>query len=174
MNRFIKTGVLMISASASPLMAAEGWTGFYVGGQIGSIDTEMSYYGLTATERSRTYGLLAGYNYSVGSNFVIGAELNCDRLDYSTMPFGSDVATRRIKARLGYDLGPVMLYGTYGYADIGDATGQTENGTSVSIGADYKATDSIIIGAELLRDSFEYKTIELDITSVRLRVSYQF
>lgn len=174
MNSLIGSGLLVISATAPSLAAAEGWTGFYAGAQIGSIDTEMSFYGRTMSEDSGTYGLLAGYSHGIGNKFILGAELNIDKLNYTEMPFKHDLMTRRIKARLGYDLGSVMLYGTMGYTEIGDGTGENEDGNSVSVGINYKATDALVLGAELLRDSYDFEGIDMDITSLRVQVAFQF
>lgn len=174
MNNLIRSGLLIVSATAPSVAAAEGWTGFYAGAQIGSIDTEMSFYGRTMSEDSGSYGLLAGYNHGIGNKFVLGAELNLDRLNYTEMPFKHDLMVRRIKARFGYDLGSVMLYGTLGYSEIGDGTGENEDGNAVGFGVDYKVTDALVLGAEVLRDSYDFEAITTDITSLRLRVSYQF
>ncbi|MDU9005710.1 porin family protein [Sedimentitalea todarodis] len=174
MNNLIRSGLLMISAISPSLAAAEGWTGFYAGAQIGSIDTDISFYGRTMSEDSGTYGLLVGYNHAFANKLVLGVELNADKLNYTEMPFKHDLMARRIKTRLGYDFGNVMLYGTLGYAEIGDGTGNNEDGTTAGFGVDYKVTDALVLGAEVLRDSFEFAPINMNITSLRLRVSYQF
>lgn len=175
MNNMMRSGLLLlISTTAPALAAAEGWTGFYAGAQVGTIDTEMTFYGRTMSETSGTYGLIAGYNHVIGNNFVLGVELNADKLNYTEMPFKHDLMTRRIKVRLGYVFGSAMLYATAGYTEIGDGTAENEDGTSVGFGVDYKVTDALILGAETLRDSYDFDSISTDITSLRLRVTYQF
>lgn len=174
MKSLIRSGLLVIFTTAPSIAAAEGWTGFYAGGQSGTIETEMTYYGRTISEDSGTYGLIAGYNHAFGNKIVLGGELNVDKLNYTEMPFAHDLMTRRVKARLGYDLGSVLLYGTYGYSEIGDGTGENEDGTAVGFGLDYKVNDSLVLGAEWLRDSYEFEGIEMDITSLRIRLAYQF
>lgn len=174
MIKMIRSALLIIPALVPVGAIAEDWNGFYLGGQVGSIETEMSYMGRTASEDSGTYGLLAGYNYTLGSNVMIGAELNLDKLNYSKMPFAHDLAVRRVKARLGYDLGRVMLYGSLGYSEIGDGTGNTEDGTSYGFGVDYEAKEKFVLGAEVQRDSYDFEGISMDITALRVRMSFKF
>ncbi len=166
--------LFLMFAIAPALSSADTWTGFYAGGQIGRTDTELTYFGRTMTEESDTYGLLAGYNRIIGHGVMLGAELNVDRLNYTQMPFEHDLMARRIKARLGYVLGSVLLYGTYGYSEIGDGTGNNEDGTAVSLGLDYRVNDVLSIGAEWLRDSYDFKGLDMEISSLRMRLAFQF
>ncbi len=167
---------MLIAATLPALTAAEdgGWTGFYAGAQGGAIDTDLSFAGVSVGEDSTTYGLFAGYNHAIGNNLVLGGELNIDKLDYSDLNFRHDRTTKRVKARLGYDLGRAMIFGTLGYAEVSDGTGDDEDGHSLGLGVDYKVTDSVILGAELLRDSYDFEGVDMDVTSLRLRISYQF
>lgn len=174
MKNLTSSGLLLMLVTAPPIASAEDWSGFYAGAQIGKIDTEMTYFGRTMTEDSGTYGLIAGYNHVFGPGVLLGAELNIDKLNYSEMPFEHDLMARRVKAKLGYDLGSVLVYGTYGYSEIGDGTGNNEDGTAVSLGLDYSVNDSLTVGAEWLRDSYEFKGLDMEISALRVRVAFQF
>ena len=75
-------------APSAPVVYAPAfsWTGFYVGGELGWIQTKMQFYSGGGHTRSAfrrlvalidkngaTYGLMAGYNYQAGQ-FVFGVE----------------------------------------------------------------------------------------------------
>lgn len=134
----------------------------------------MSFSGLSIGENSSTYGLFAGYDNGNGNNWILGAEVNIDKLDYSSLPFQTELTTKRIKARLGYDMGDLMIFGNLGYAEVSDGAGEDVDGYTLGIGMDYRITDSIVVGAELLRDSYGYDDIDMDVTSLRLRIAYRF
>jgi opacity protein-like surface antigen len=160
-------------AAPSLASAAEGWNGFYAGAHVASTDTELSFAGLSGSENSNAAGLHLGYNYGVSGNLVLGGELNYFRQDGTDLGIDGDLTTQRAKIRIGYDLGILMLYGVLGYAQIGDGT-DDEDGSTYGVGLDYKITDSLILGAEILRDAYSVEGIDLDVTSFNLRISYKF
>lgn len=174
MKKFCQTASAAILVALPSLAhAADGWNGFYAGGQVASQTTKLSFSGQSVDEDSTAFGLHLGYNYGLGDNFVLGGELTWDKLEYSDLPFDSDLTTQRVKIRAGYDLGVMMVYGAFGYANIGDGT-DDEEGISYGIGFDYKVSEAIVLGAELLRDAYSVDGDDLDVTSLSFRISYQF
>ncbi len=169
---------LLLAATLPNLSAAAGWTGFYAGVQFGATSTDASVPGRSFSEDSTTYGLLAGYNHDIGNQLVLGGELNIDKMEYSDVSW--DLTTQRIRARLGYDLGDVLIFGSIGYARVDDEGNDGENGYSLGLGLDYKITQSLTLGLELLRDSYDFDApaglgdADLDIDSLRLRLAYRF
>lgn len=155
-------------------IAGEGWTGFYLGAHVGPTDGEVTFGGSTESDSATGYGLQAGYNHSLSNNWVIGGELSYSTAEYSIgggAPFDSDAT--RLKFKAGYDLGTTLVYGILGYVNIDDGI-DSEDGTTFGIGINYKATDTIILGAEILRDSADFFGSDLDVTSLLFSVAYQF
>ncbi|MBM2575904.1 outer membrane beta-barrel protein [Jannaschia sp. Os4] len=135
--------------------------------------------GVGATSRSReglTYGVHAGFlKQLTNSPLVLGTELEYDRLDLDGAAGAADVV--RLKAKVGYGTERFLGYGVVGPAYI-DYAGEDETGFVYGLGAGYRATDNIVIGAEVLQhefdDAFGSRDFDLDATTVNLRVSYQF
>ena len=142
-------------------------------------------------------GAFAGYQYDFG-NFVLGAEvdLNATNLDFGDDEFfGGDVnfddddetdggisvrQIHRAKLRAGFDAGDALIYGVAGAAYL-EAEGVHENlsdmGYVLGAGIDYKVTEDVVVGAEVLHhqfDDFDDTGINADVTSIQARVAYQF
>ena len=142
-------------------------------------------------------GAFAGYQQDFG-RFVLGGEvdLNAANLDFDDDDFfGGDVSfedeedaesgvsveqLHRAKLRAGYDMGNVLVYGVAGAAHAkADVFGEdmSDMGYVLGAGVDYKVTDSVVVGAEVLHhqfDDFDDSCIDADITSLQARVAYQF
>ncbi|WIY27341.1 porin family protein [Parasedimentitalea psychrophila] len=172
----IATIVLATTILGLPTLAiaGEGWTGFYLGAHVGPTDAEVTFVGSTESDSSTAYGLQAGYNHSLSNNWVIGGELSYGTAKHSIggdPPWDSD--SIRLKFKTGYDLGTTLVYGILGYVNIDDGL-DSEDGTTFGIGINYKATDTIILGGEILRDSVNFFGSDLDVTSLLFSVAYQF
>jgi outer membrane immunogenic protein len=207
---------------------AATWTGFYVGDYIGggfgeAKPSDVVYGGVAYPGQGKamdtsglTAGLYAGYNYQIGS-FVVGAEteFGYDGLSGSKLQgtakisgvsyplTGKDAETYdgRVRARLGYAMGNVLLFGaggwTYGdntlslstpIAGYGKPTlSQTKdiNGWNLGAGAEYAMTRNIVLRGEYIYDDFGNTSYDLGLpkssvkvhvydNTLRLGVSYKF
>lgn len=170
-----------VVAPVSPV-AVSDWSGFYVGGQIGSgkITEEDSedvivpvLYALGSFDDYDdydAYGLHAGYLFDFGQ-YVLGAELDYNKLAWDG---GGDSNLTRLRARAGYDLGRVLPYLTAGVAHISDDF-DSETGVTYGLGVDFKATEQFSIGLEYSRSAFEVdSTRSFDHDMIQLRASYRF
>lgn len=155
------------------------WTGLYVGGQLG--------YGQSETddgafdEEGATYGAQLGYNYDFG-RFVMGGEIAYVGTEIGDEDAGAEIdGVATAKLRAGYDAGAFLPYVTAGYASAYTAeefAGDDQfDGYVYGAGVDYKVSENIIVGGEVLQHEFEDlgdSDVDLDATTAALRVSYQF
>lgn len=192
--------VITAPAAVAPVRtAASDWTGFYVGGQLGTLRADTEF---LATEFDPTApagdtvdvevdgsfaGIHAGYMYDLGS-LVVGGEFDFDAIDFDDITAtyngtsvtesaeGSDDTVARLKLRAGYDAGRFLPYATAGVARI-DSGDENTNGSFYGAGVAFAATDSILVGGEILQhkfdDAFDSGT-DIDIISISLRASYKF
>jgi outer membrane immunogenic protein len=174
MNIFLKA-VAVVSVFATPTLvsAGEDWTGFYAGANLGYSDAKIATGGSSASDSAGGYGLHAGYNHTLASDWVIGGELSYGTAEFTFGGVSFKTDTTRLKFKAGKDIGVGLLYGVLGYARVDDSF-STEDGITYGIGAAYKATDNIVLSAELLRDSLDVSGVSVDITSMTLGLSYQF
>lgn len=159
-----------------PVMSSSDWTGGYVGGQLGygNIDADVE------DGDGFLGGLHAGYQQDLGT-WVVGGEVDYDWADIDLdNDAGSLENVGRVKARAGYDLGSTLVYGTVGaaYADaeVG-GTSFSDWGWLAGVGVDYRVTDAVSVGGELLYhkfDDFDDTGLDVDATTVAARVSYHF
>lgn len=172
----------------APAMAqAQDWTGAYAGIAAGSADIEATVKvtdpDLELEGDGTSVGFFAGYNYDAG-NIVYGAEFDFDVTDYSV---ADDLVridtTARLKARLGTKVGNGLAYGVVGVvgatsnsvvASLGDFA--IEDGVGVLYGAGYdmRITENLLLGGELLVHDFEDDVLQVDVTTLRLRVGFNF
>ncbi|SFA78244.1 Opacity protein [Poseidonocella pacifica] len=167
---------------AAPVIASTDWTGFYAGGQIGTLNAEIDDTDFEGD--SETYGIHAGYNYDLG-NFVVGGELDWDSAD-ADLEDGASAGTiesiARAKLKAGYDAGPALIYATAGAAqmrldDTAAGLDDTQTGSFYGAGVSYMATDSILVGGEVLKHDFndlDDVDVDADATTFSLRASYKF
>ncbi len=158
-------------------MAPSDWTGFYAGAQAGFGTLTRDVPGGDFDEDYNAYGLHAGYNYDLGS-LVLGAEAAYDRFDLQTTGNTADVG--RLGARVGYDLGKFLPYATAGVASLSTNIGSgdaTDMGYYYGFGVDYRVTDSITTGVQLLRqefNDFDNSGSDIQADQAQLSVSYNF
>lgn len=183
----------VIVAPVTPVAPDMNWSGFYLGAQAGKMNaTAKAPAAGTALVApgdidydATTYGLYAGYLHDFG-RFVGGAELSWDKVkDFKAD--GADNSTNgsimRGKLLAGYDAGRMMPYLTVGYANLkldgaNGAADQDGDGYLYGLGAKFKATDNVLVGAEVLRHEFkdfnDTDGNDLKATTFGLNVSYQF
>ena len=159
----------------APVAASSDWTGFYVGGSIGTGEVESDGSALADT---LSLGVNGGYLTDLG-DYVIGGELEYSALDFEDAGDDFDASVLRLKARAGYDLGALLPYVTAGAAQltIEDGSGVNDFGYFYGVGADYAVTDSIRVGGEVLQHEFEDFNddgSDISATTMGLRVSYSF
>lgn len=159
-----------------PVNTGGEWGGFYLGGSLGYADISEDN-STVFDDDDVTYGVFGGYNYDLGT-FVVGGELEFSGFENSDN--GVDVdSVARAKLRAGYDAGQFLPYATVGYASLnlgGDASGSDE-GILYGIGLDYKLTDQIIIGGEVLQhefNNFDGSDFDFDATTISARAAFQF
>jgi outer membrane immunogenic protein len=133
---------------------AFSWTGFYVGGEVGWIQTNPKYstgalllgtpFLVTSGSRKDglTYGLLTGYNYQIGQ-LVLGVEgdfqgWTVGELRYTAITGDFLTAHSKwggsIRGRLGYAADHALLYVTGGAAFLSNETSIPSTG--ITIGGD--------------------------------------
>ncbi|MTH35812.1 porin [Paracoccus limosus] len=150
------------------------WSGFYAGGQWGKGNAKLKYQGDSADADFDAFGVHGGYQKDFGK-YVLGGELSYDRVDPKDSDSKGDLV--RLRARAGYDLGRVMPYVTLGAAHLKDDD-LSETGLTYGIGADFKVTDRVTVGAEYSRTNFKdvanVDGADLDTNLVQLRAAYHF
>ena len=176
---------------AAPVVIASGsdWTGFYAGAQLGygqldsdTLDT------LDVEVDGATFGAHVGYLADFGS-WVLGGELqldgtNIESSDDAVLNAEIDTVTRGL-LRLGYDGGDFLPYITGGIAQArvsgddpaGAPLDGDDTGSVFGLGAEYRVSPTIRVGAEVLRhqfDDFNDSGIDLEATTAAARVSFQF
>ena len=122
----------------------------------------------------------AGYRWDLGQT-VVAIEGDYDA---ASIDLGGTTGTLDNVARLkligGADLGRTFLYATGGvaYADatVGGA-GLSDSGYFIGAGMDYAITDSWTMGGEILGhrfSDFDGSGVDLDVTTVKAKVSFRF
>lgn len=164
----------------TPTRVDGDWTGFYVGAQYGYGNITSN--GAGVDGNGGLGGLHAGYRYDLG-NAVVGAELD---YNFSNFDLGQNLpdttldSVARLKVMAGYDLGRALVYVTGGaaYAEAtvvgAEASG---NGYFAGIGMDYKVTETVNVGAELLGhrfEEFEDTNIDLEAVTLQAKIAYRF
>ncbi|WP_281982244.1 outer membrane protein [Thalassorhabdomicrobium marinisediminis] len=161
---------------AAPVVMGSDWTGAYVGGSLGYADIEEDGVFFDDDANGMTYGVHAGYDYDFGT-FVLGGEIEIAGADIEDGTFNTEVdSIARLKARAGYDAGQFMPYLTAGVAQLNLDSGD-DTGAVYGVGLDYKMTDNIRVGGEVLKHDFEDfngGTDDINATTASLRVSYEF
>ena len=135
-----------VKAPPAQIVTAYGWTGCYIGANAGAAFTRWGRDGYfnwniadadgrsgsdAYRETSFTYGATIGCNYQFNTNWVVGAEADWNGLSGAqtarfTGQFGGQEPSQfaqfestwfaTIRARLGYSVGRLLVYGTGGLA----------------------------------------------------------
>lgn len=158
--------------------ATPDWTGFYLGGQAGYGNGDVS--GATSDYTGAVYGLHTGYMHDLGT-WAIGAELDYDWADM-TGPANTEIdEIARLKLLAGYKMGNGLLYGTIGafQANVNTPLGDTDdNGALIGVGYKHKFTQNWVGGIEALyHEASDFGGVagaDLDATTITARISYQF
>lgn len=162
-----------------------GWTGAYGGFQLSKEDGKFQLPKGAKSDVSATgIGAHAGYLHDIGSA-VLGAEVSYDKLrDLKLGSTKTDGSALRGKFLAGYNAGNFLPYATVGVERISfDKAGTSgkdlsETGMVYGLGMKYRLSDSVLLGAEVLRHNFkdvgDVKGQRLDTTTVGASVSFKF
>lgn len=174
MKKFL-LGATALAALAAPAFAADlpartytkapaysapeavyNWTGFYVGGNVGG-----AFGGDNAIGGSSGRfmgGVQGGADYQFGTNWVVGIEAQYSWLPSSNngtlFPGGTYVTSNdrglgSVTGRVGYALGPTLLYAKGGYAFRDNSLGVSIAGTPQAFAATGNSKDGYTVGAGL-------------------------
>lgn len=176
------------------------WTGFYAGLNAGyswgDFDATVVATGASTSFDADGFllGLTAGYNYQI-DQLVLGVEgdIGVSWLDGSTAALGGVSAEQdwlgTIRARIGYAVDQILVYGTGGVAFAGvDVTGggvtddDTHVGWTIGAGVEVMLTEAWSLKGEYLYVDFDQETYAvpaatnatLDQHAIRFGVNYRF
>lgn len=161
-----------------PVDMSGDWSGFYAGGSLGYADvTGDTTLGDDAT--GLTYGVHGGYDYDLGG-FVLGGEVEISGFDVTDDTIGLEVdSVARAKLRVGYDAGDFLPYATVGVAQLttSGAVDDKDSGQVYGLGVDFRATDSLRVGGEVLQhrfDDYAGSGIDVEALTASARISFEF
>jgi Opacity protein and related surface antigens len=146
-----------------------GWEGGYLGvkgtHQWGKVKAGQHY-----DARGLGAGVYGGYNLQ-SDKIVYGGELDVNYSGIDSKHNGVTTKQRvngALRARIGYDLDPVLVYGAAGVAatnlkarDARSADDNNHFGLTVGAGAEAKITDSIVGRAEYRFTDYQNQTFDL-------------
>ena len=161
---------------AAPLApSSPNWTGFYAGGQLGYANVDTDIPGVDGD--GLIGGLVLGYDYDLGNNWVVGGGLDYDWADVDLAPGISLDNVFRAKLRGGYKIGNGLLYGTGGYVWADTNTVGDDDGYFIGGGYEHMVTQNVSVGAEVLYhqfDNFGTANTDVDATTVQARATFRF
>ncbi|MEX3014564.1 outer membrane protein [Gymnodinialimonas hymeniacidonis] len=154
-----------LAASGASAQDASQWTGFYAGFATNIISPEFDNSNIaTPLQEGTGFGAYGGYNYAIGDNFVVGAEVGFSGpAAFQTTLAGPDFEFDRMlnaRVRGGYALGNALVYGTLGYQTVeyGAAAGISTEGTA----------DGLVYGIGLEMLLVDNVSVRLDYTSTHM------
>jgi len=167
---------------AEPVIAAPvplaprtpNWTGFYAGGQLGYANLDSN---SLSGDDGLIGGLVLGYDYDLGNNWVVGGGLDYDFTDIDLGPVSSLEEIFRAKLRAGYKIGNGLLYGTGGYAWADSDNLGSDDGYFIGGGYEHMITQNFSVSGEVLYhqfDNFSAPSGDIDLTTVQARATFRF
>jgi outer membrane immunogenic protein len=180
-------------------MPAISWMGFYIGVNAGGVfgdSFDFKADGVKAdidVDNTWLAGAHLGYNWQTGRSVVLGIEGDWDFLggDRDAEIDGlkgtqDDNWLATIRGRLGYAMGPALIYATGGVAFLNSDDmapfDDTVTGWVAGGGIDYKIRSNVSVGLEGLYYAFDddadfegdHVSYDRDFWSVRARLTYHF
>lgn len=164
-----------------PVNNGGDWGGFYAGGSLGYADASDEAATFSNEFNGLSYGVHAGYDYDFGT-FVVGGELELSGFDVADTNTATQIdSVTRLKVRAGYDAGLFLPYLTAGVAQLNTSGaplgGVDDTGAFYGLGMDYKLTDSIRVGGEVLQhdfDNYADSGLNVDAVTAGVRVAFEF
>lgn len=171
----------------APVATAHNWAGGYGGLSFsrvsGGINENTTPGGVTPDmEGDNAFGVFAGYNWQSG-NLVYGGELNYTHFatPFVGFPGSQQENVIELRARLGYAVNNVLIYGFVGAARSSIEDGgisASQNGVSYGLGAQMAFRNNMFAGLEVGRRDVSGDvptgTVGTDIDTATLRVGFQF
>lgn len=160
----------VIVQPVTPVVSSQDWSGAYFGTSLGFADYSI---GGTSGDGG-SLGGFAGYDYDFG-NYVAGGEVQYIGNDITIGGTALNQVTR-VKGRLGYDAGNVLLYGTGGYT-YADSSAGGGDGYVAGLGMDYQLASGVTLGAEYLYneyDNFAGSGNKLSGNTIEARLGFRF
>ena len=182
-----------VPAPVAPVAApAADWAGFYGGLSYSSTDVDNAGRFNSSFGKATSLGAFAGYNWQRGQLIYGGEIAYQDSLgDRANRILSEPAAVLKgeenlsagvdLRARIGYDLGRMMVYGLLGYSqatfNIADQS-PTLNGHVLGAGAAVRVTDRVFAGVEATRRDLSGQVFgresSFDVTTVTVRLGMQF
>ncbi|OAN82466.1 hypothetical protein A8B78_08425 [Jannaschia sp. EhC01] len=144
------------AATGASAQDASQWTGFYAGFATNIISPEFdNSTSMIPLQEGTGFGAYGGYNYAIGDNFVVGAEVGISGPVSFQTALGSpdfefdNVVNARVRG--GYAIGNALVYGSVGYqvvnysAAAGISTDGSADGLVYGIGVEMLLTDSVSV-----------------------------
>ncbi|GAB5449641.1 porin family protein [Gymnodinialimonas sp.] len=145
-----------VAASGASAQDASQWTGFYAGFATNIISPEFdNSTSMVPLQEGTGFGAYGGYNYAVGSNFVVGAEVGISGPTAFQTALGNpdfefdNVINARVRG--GYAIGSALVYGSLGYqmvnysAAAGISTDGSADGLVYGIGVEMLLNDNVSV-----------------------------
>ncbi len=155
---------------------AANWSGYYLGA-TGNYDFAGKPRGGAGSDESDGFGgsLYTGYNWQSGQ-IVYGVEADVGYADQKSFAGGGvnmkEGWNGSVRGRVGYDLSPVLVYGTAGVAaannKVSNAAGsddKTAVGYTVGAGVETMVTDNITARVEYRYTDYQKKDFNIDGTT---------
>jgi outer membrane immunogenic protein len=153
------------------------WTGLYIGADGGFS------FASGATANGFVGGLHVGYNYQLG-HWVFGIETDLTYDSFLTSSVTSAVSpgwVGTLRPRLGYAMGPLLLYGTgglaYGNPALFSMTGDSRLGWVAGAGVEYALSKNMSLRLEYLHSDLGASTNAADHLTdnvIRLGINFRF
>lgn len=120
MKKLTQLGLLFSALSFAGSSLAGNDSGFYVGGSVGNTDFDYSHNSVSFDDDDAAYKAFGGYNFGLVPFLDIAAEISY--IDFGSASirsgdYSTDLDAATAAAIVGFNLGPVGLFGKAGVAD---------------------------------------------------------
>lgn len=167
--------------------ASAGESGFYLGGSLGNTGIEANVGdGInppsTFDEDDFSWKLFGGYNFALGGVVTLGveaayADLGGPSTEILNIPIGVDATSINLLGTLGFDIGPVGIFGKAGYANW-DVKAFIDDVRVSDDGSDpvYGVGVRLMLGGVELRGEYElYDVSDVeDLTMASVGIAFRF
>jgi OOP family OmpA-OmpF porin len=169
--------------SISAVQASE-FSGGWIGAKAGNNKSDVSGVGAANSKNANTYGFEAGYNWDMGTNFLLGldgfADFNQkkthDTIPPATINYGSDVYG--VDLKLGLPSGSWLPYAKLGYGSrfTGGVASGNGSGAHLGLGVEYKFAPHWSVAGEYttISDKVNNNTQKLNNRNLTIGVNYYF
>lgn len=120
MKKLTKIGLIFSACAFASSAFAGNESGFYVGGSVGSTDFDYSSNAVSFDDDDTAYKAFGGYNFGLVPFLDVAAEISY--IDFGSASvrsgdYSTDLDAATAAAIVGFNLGPVGLFGKAGVAD---------------------------------------------------------